>query len=256
MGGWWSSREHFLNGGVYEGMFEQSMLLDSAPAKKAGALAVSLTAQTVAVGTLLLIPLIYTEHLPFAQLQLPTFLPLAPPPPEPPKAEPARTTRRIPTAPRVFTMPIKIPHLDTRPDEIGSEPQVDLATRFEAIAIPPLLNLPRVIQPPPPPPQVVEAPPGKPIAVTSELQAAKLIRKVTPVYPRIAIVARISGTVRLIGIVGKEGTVEQLQVVSGPPLLIQAAVDAVRQWVYRPTILGGKPVEVAAPIDVIFTLSQ
>jgi len=79
---------------------------------------------------------------------------------------------------------------------------------------------------------------------------------VTPVYPRIAIVARISGTVRLIGIVGKEGAVEQLQVVSGPPLLVQAAVDAVRQWVYRPTILGGKPVEVAAPIDVIFTLSQ
>ena len=232
------------------------MLLDSAPAKKAGALAASLTAQTLGVGTLLLIPLIYTDHLPFARLRLPTFLPLAPPPPEPPKVGPVKTTRRASTAPRVFTAPIKIPPLDTRPDEIGSDPQVDLPTRLEAIAIPPVLNLPRVSQPPPPPPQVVEAPPSKPVAVTSELQAAKLIRKVVPVYPRLAIMARISGTVRLIGIVGKQGTVEQLQVVSGPPLLAQAAVDAVRQWVYRPTFLGGKPVEVTAPIDVIFTLSQ
>src|SRR5258708_492303 len=98
--------------------------------------------------------------------------------------------------------------------------------------------------------------PGKPVTGTSEIQAAKLIRKVIPAYPRLAVVARISVTVHLIGNIGKEGTIEQLQVVSGPPLLVQAAVDAVRQWLYRPTLLNGKPVEVIAPIDVIFTLSQ
>jgi len=112
----------------------------------------------------------------------------------------------------------------------------------------------------PPPPtvhlQTVEPTPGKPVTVTSEIQAAKLIRKVIPVYPRLAVAARIAGTVHLIGNVGKEGTIEQLQVVNGPPLLVQAAVDAVRQWLYRPTLLNGKPVEVIAPIDVIFTLSQ
>ena len=60
---------------------------------------------------------------------------------------------------------------------------------------------------------------------------------------------------RLIGVIAKDGTIRQLQVVSGHPLLVGAAVDAVRQWVYRPTLLNGEPVEVIAPIDVIFTFS-
>ena len=68
--------------------------------------------------------------------------------------------------------------------------------------------------------------------------------------------ARVSGTVRLIGTIGKDGMIEQVQVVSGPGMLVQAAVNAVRQWVYRPTMLNQKPVEVIAPIDVIFSLSR
>jgi len=59
----------------------------------------------------------------------------------------------------------------------------------------------------------------------------------------------------LIGTIGKDGMIEQLQVISGPPMLVRAAVDAVRQWVYRPTMLNSKPVEVIAPIEVNFTLS-
>jgi len=97
---------------------------------------------------------------------------------------------------------------------------------------------------------------SKPITVTSDVQAAKLLRKVIPVYPRLAIAAHISGTVRLMGVVAKDGTVQQIRVVSGPALLVEAALDAVRQWVYRPTMLNNKPVEVIAPIDVIFTLSR
>ena len=97
---------------------------------------------------------------------------------------------------------------------------------------------------------------SKPITVTSDVQAAKLLRKVIPIYPRLAIAAHISGTVRLMGVVAKDGTVQQIRVVSGPALLVEAALDAVRQWVYRPTMLNNKPVEVIAPIDVIFTLSR
>jgi len=97
---------------------------------------------------------------------------------------------------------------------------------------------------------------SKPITVTSDVQAAKLLRKVIPVYPRLAIAAHISGTVRLMGVVAKDGTVQQIRVISGPALLVEAALDAVRQWVYRPTMLNDKPVEVIAPIDVIFTLSR
>lgn len=85
---------------------------------------------------------------------------------------------------------------------------------------------------------------------------AKLIRKVTPRYPPIAIAARISGVVRLIGIIGKDGTIRNVQLVSGHPLLARAAMEAVAQWIYKPTLLNGKPVEVIAPIEVSFTLGQ
>ncbi len=101
-----------------------------------------------------------------------------------------------------------------------------------------------------------EPAPTKPITVTSDIQSAKLLRKVIPMYPKFAVLARVSGTVHLIGTIGKDGMIEQVQVVSGPPMLVQAAVDAVRQWVYRPTMLNNKPVEVIAPIDVIFSLSR
>ena len=228
------------------------MLLSSAPGKKAGALAVSLSAQTLAVGTLLLIPLLYTDRLPFVQMQIPTFLP-PPPAPIPEPVAPRHTTVR---PGNVFAMPTRIPPLNTQPDIIDYPPEP--FGRIDAGPIVPLgasVIFTQVI-PPPPPPQVIEPAPGKPITVTSDIQSAKLLRKVIPVYPQLAIMARLSGTVHLVGTIGKDGMIEQLQVVSGPPMLVQAAMDAVRQWVYRPTMLNNKPVEVIAPIDVIFSLSH
>ena len=229
------------------------MLLSSAPGKKAGALAVSLSAQTLGVGTLLLIPLLYTDQLPFVQLQIPTFLPAAPPPPE---TEPVvRTNARV-RAGTVFTAPTRIPPLNTQPEPIDNAPEplgrIDVGP---IVPLGPSVIFTQVI-PPPPLPVVIEPAPSKPITVTSDIQSAKLLRKVIPVYPQFAIMARVSGTVHLLGTIGKDGMIEQLQVVSGPPLLVQAAVEAVRQWVYRPTMLNGKPVEVIAPIEVIFSLSR
>jgi len=86
--------------------------------------------------------------------------------------------------------------------------------------------------------------------------AASLINRVQPVYPPLARQTRISGTVRLHAIIGKDGSVQQLEVMSGHPLLVQSALDAVRQWRYRPTQLNGDPVEVDTTIDVIFSLNQ
>jgi protein TonB len=79
---------------------------------------------------------------------------------------------------------------------------------------------------------------------------------VTPVYPPLARQTRISGTVRLHAIIAKDGTVQQLEVLSGHPLLVQSALDAVRQWRYQPTLLNGEPVEVDTTVDVIFSLNQ
>ncbi len=85
---------------------------------------------------------------------------------------------------------------------------------------------------------------------------AKLIRKVIPEYPPLARSARISGVVHLVGIIAKDGTIRNLQLVGGHPMLARAALEAVEQWVYEPTLLNGEPVEVIAPIEVSFTLSR
>jgi TonB family protein len=86
------------------------------------------------------------------------------------------------------------------------------------------------------------------------ITAKSLIDKVSPVYPPLAVQARIEGTVRLHTIIAKDGTVLQIEVMSGHPLLVQAAIDAVRQWRYRPTLLNGEPVEVDTTVDVIFSI--
>jgi TonB family protein len=84
----------------------------------------------------------------------------------------------------------------------------------------------------------------------------KLIKKVQPEYPPLARQTRIEGMVQLHTIIAKDGTVKQLEVISGHPLLVQAAIDAVRQWVYEPTLLNGQAVEVDTTVDVFFQLRQ
>lgn len=98
--------------------------------------------------------------------------------------------------------------------------------------------------------------PPKSVAVSKGAQLAKLIHQVKPVYPIVAKMARVSGTVQLVGVISKDGTIRNLQVLSGHPLLVRAALEAVSQWIYRPTTLSGEPVEVTAPIEVNFILTQ
>ncbi len=95
-----------------------------------------------------------------------------------------------------------------------------------------------------------------PLRVGGNVQAARAIKKVAPVYPEQARAERISGVVRLHVIIGKDGKIEQLEVISGHPLLQQAALDAVRQWQYQQTLLNGEPVKVDTTIDVIFSLNR
>ena len=96
-------------------------------------------------------------------------------------------------------------------------------------------------------------PAPKPVLV-SRIDEGLLIHKVTPVYPHIAQITRQQGTVILHAIIGRDGSIQQLQVISGPPLLIQSAKDAVQQWRYRPYILNDVPVEVDTQITVNFKL--
>lgn len=103
--------------------------------------------------------------------------------------------------------------------------------------------------------EAVAAPAGS-IRVGGNEQQAKLISQPRPIYPALAKQARISGTVTMQVLIGKDGHVENMSLVKGHPLLASAALDAVKDWVYEPTLLNGNPVEVLTTVDVNFTLSQ
>jgi len=244
-------------------MFEQSLLLDHAAGKKTGAMAASLTAQTLLVGVLTAIPLIYSDRLPDVRLFTPLSLPLSPPPPTPQHAQTAASSSssRNSLAPaRIYTPHIadlsKLPDVGfveapptfANSNDIGVPGGTGLAQAMNQLFQPIAQPKPRIADPAPAP--------MKPQPVGGVVQAAKLIKQVIPTYPPLARQARVSGTVQLVGVIAKDGTIQQLQVASGHPLLVKAALDAVRQWIYRPTLLNGQAVEVIAPIDVIFKLGQ
>ena len=112
--------------------------------------------------------------------------------------------------------------------------------------------------PPPPPPPSAAAVTGAPsrIRVGGGVAAQNLISQTAPVYPPEAKQARIQGVVRMSATIDQQGRIASLELISGHPLLAPAALDAVRTWIYRPTLLNGQPVEVSTEIDVNFTLSQ
>ncbi len=103
---------------------------------------------------------------------------------------------------------------------------------------------------------VVKFVPPKPIAVSSGVATGLLILKTPPVYPSIAKAARVGGTVELHATISKSGTIMDSHVVSGPAMLQQAALDAVRTWRYRPYMLNGEPIEVETSVSVVFTLDK
>jgi protein TonB len=83
-----------------------------------------------------------------------------------------------------------------------------------------------------------------------------LVYNVLPAYPPLARSARVQGTVVLQAIISRQGAIENLRMLSGHPMLVRSAIDAVRQWRYRPYILNGEPVEVETQITVTFSLDE
>jgi protein TonB len=245
-------------------MFEQSILPTNSKSKP-WTLAVSLLAQTSLVLLAALIPLIYTDQLPSLSkwaenlvAPLPRAAPLKPPEQQP--------SARSNTAQKPFTAPSNIPKtVAALVDDVTQlVPQMTSETIIGSIpgtAVPNALsqmftNMAFPKPPPQPAPAKAKAADTAPMKVSSGIQEAKLLRRIVPIYPQMAIIARIQGTVHLVGVISKEGTIRELQVIDGSPLLVKAALDAVRQWVYKPTLLSGEPVEVIAPITVTFTLNR
>jgi protein TonB len=88
------------------------------------------------------------------------------------------------------------------------------------------------------------------------VEAARVLHEIQPQYPLLAKDARIQGVVKLQAIIARDGSVQDLSLISGQPLLVPAAMNAVKQWVYKPTYLNGVPVEVQTEVDVDFLLSS
>ncbi|MFB3779360.1 MAG: energy transducer TonB [Bryobacteraceae bacterium] len=253
-------------------MFEQSLLETKGKTAKPWTVAVSFISQCLLVGIAILIPLIYTDTLP--RTTLTSFLvapPPPPPPPPPPAAAPVKVAKVIPRqfdagrlmAPKAIPKEIAmIKEEELPPPSAGAVGVVGgvpggVPGGTPGGVIGGIISAAPVAAPPPPPPPKVEVQKPKEvqrIRVGGNVQQANLIKKTIPVYPPLAKQARIQGVVRLTAIIGTDGTIKNLQVMSGHPLLIPAALEAVKQWVYRPTLLNGEPVEVITQIDVNFTL--
>jgi periplasmic protein TonB len=252
------SRELIVTLGVYTSVFEQSLLLNPGPNKPWNFLA-SLSAELFVVSLVLLIPLAYRDHLPEFHWKDITVGPAPAPEPIPLVRASGRTsTTQARSLPRSFKFDLDQSPASSRntPVDIGVEapPGLTANTAGSETNMPGRF-MPIIVAPPPPPkPAEAQKPAAAPIAVGGDVQMAKLVRKVIPIYPALARSARISGIVRLIGMIGKDGVIRNLQLVSGHPMLARAALEAVQQWIYKPTLLNGNPVEVIAPIEVSFTL--
>ncbi|HEX5229850.1 MAG TPA: TonB family protein [Bryobacteraceae bacterium] len=251
-------------------MFEQSFV-GTGKTRRPWTVVVAFGGQVVVIAALLAIPLLFVQSLPMAQLADSILLaPPPPPPPPPPPAPSVHVAKAIRTAPRKLDLsqliaPRTIPKQVVAINDIHELPPPSEVAGVVG-GVPGGLpggvvggvigGLPSAV-PPPPPPKAEPPQPATParVRIGGNVQAAKLIREVQPLYPVLARDARIAGTVRLQAIISKTGHVEDLKLVSGQPLLVDAAMDAVRQWVYKPTYLNGTPVEVVTEVDVNFHLS-
>ena len=206
------------------------------------------------LAALILMPLIYPDALP--RHMLPTLL-VAPEAPKPtPPPEPVRVQSPTPhnfsefdrgriiapgTIPRTIIAPTA-PELGFKGDDLASasEPGVGAGTEngaFHGHSV-------TVVRPPAP----------ATVRLTSRLVESTIIYKTIPQYPAIAKASHTEGTVVLEAMISKTGTIEGLHVISGSPMLQQAAIDAVKTWRYRPYMLNGQPVEVETTVNVIFKL--
>lgn len=238
-------------------MFEQSLVESThkVGTRKPMTMMLSFAIQIGIVAIVVIIPLIYYNVLPAAQLMSFLAVPPPPPPPPPPPAVVPKIVVHKMVSEVTNTGSLVAPKAIPRNIELISEsaapPPVNMNANAGASDIMSSMLASAAPPPPPPPP-----PPPAIIQRGGDVQMANCISCPMPQYPQIARQARIQGKVVLHAIISKDGTIEQLTIVSGPAMLAGAAKAAVQQWRYKPTILDGSiAVEVDTTITVDFNLS-
>jgi periplasmic protein TonB len=243
-------------------MFEDSLLESGGRLKtrRGRTTTFAIILEIALIGVMVLLPLIFTEALPKQQLMTFLVAPPPPPPPPPPSAAPVKIVKQIQTdiVNGALRTPTKIPQKiqmikeDEAPPQMaatgvvggvpGGIPGGQMGGVIGGIISSTPVAVPKVATP-------------QRVRVSSGVSTGLLIRKVNPNYPPLARQARIQGTVVLHAVISKEGSIENLTLVSGHPMLAPAAIDAVKQWKYKPYLLNGEPVEVDTEVQVNFTLA-
>jgi periplasmic protein TonB len=243
-------------------MFEDSLIEsgNKLRTKRLSTTILSFVLQVMLIGVLILIPLIYTDALPKQQLM--TFLVAPPPPPPPPPPPAAAVVKVVKMVSEVVNgqlrAPTKIPQKvqmikeEEAPPDLGGGgvpggvpggiPGGSAGGVIGGILSSQVVAVPKVATP-------------QRVRVSSGVSTGLLIKKVTPNYPPLARQARIQGQVILQAEISKEGTIQNLQLISGHAMLAPAAIEAVKQWRYKPYLLNGEPVAVETQVVVNFSLS-
>jgi protein TonB len=227
---------------------------------------VSIGVHVAGIVVLVIMPLMFLNVLPAEDLLTfliePPPLPQPLPPPTPPIKDRIEVFEQVTVVESGFVEPSGIPHgvpvIQDEPVDVtylGTAMQGVNSRIFSGAvtgtgALTALNPLPVPALPPPPPPVIVRTP----TRLGGVVLESKVVHRVQPEYPPLARTARVSGVVILDVTVNDEGEVSEIRVLSGHPLLQQAALDAVRQWKYSPTLLNGEPVPVQGTVTVIFNL--
>ena len=238
-------------------MFEDSLIESGGKlrTKRGATTTLSFVVQMGIIGFMVLLPLLFTEALPNLTASMSLVAP-PPPPPPPPPAE-VHIVKQVQTdiVNGQLRTPTKIPKKVEMIKEEEAPPPMSAGVVGGVPGGVPGGSMGGVMG------SIISTSAAVPkvavqrIRVSSGVTQGLVIKKVEPVYPPIAKTARVQGTVILAAVIGKDGTIQNLHVVSGHPLLTGAAMDAVKQWKYRPYILNGDPVEVDTQVEVHFTLA-
>jgi protein TonB len=244
-------------------MFEQATLSGANAGRRVWTTGLGFAGEAAFVAFIALAPIIWPGVLPKPQALLMRLTPPAPvPPPTDVVVKPRATQAPIERV--LFTMPTSIPTsiatvVDELPEAAGAAPGTGHATGDPNGLLTAILSS---SAPVPMPPIAVKPPQPKTDANeprrirTSSIELPRVIHRVEPVYPQMARMIHVQGAVELTGVIGTDGRIRELKALSGNPLLVKAAIDAVSQWIYAPPILNGERVEVIAPITVNFRLDR
>jgi protein TonB len=240
-------------------MFDQTFINGRQDARRPYVIILSLLLQIAAMCLFIAIPLIYSEALPSAQLKSILTAPsaLVPAPPH----IVARTRLTSMVRPFIAPREIALSAILKKVNPIEGVPPalaigVASSTGDEQSGGGDMISNIISSKPNAPPLPVNNSKAHRgPVRVGGHVAQANLIRQIQPVYPPLARSARVQGSVEFTAIIGKNGEIENLQLIHGHPLLVAAAREAVLNWRYRPTLLNGQPVEVLTDIVVNFTLN-